>query len=95
MNIFGIIRHCAFIGVDRSIPVRVPEASIADYQAAEHWNRFANFQPMTEEDIAAWIGNVNKEPQEAIVYDLQGRRMTDAGNLKGFYIVNGKKYLVK
>ena len=50
---------------------------------------------MTEEDIAARIGNVNKEPQEAIVYDLQGRRMTDAGNLKGFYIVNGKKYLVK
>jgi hypothetical protein len=26
-----------------------------------------------------------------VVYDMQGRRITDMANLKGVYIVNGKK----
>ena len=31
--------------------------------------------------------------QAAVVYDLQGRRINDTSNLKGLYIVNGKKVM--
>ena len=33
------------------------------------------------------------DDSQQIIYDLQGRRITNTANLKGLYIVNGKKVL--
>ena len=41
-------------------------------------------------DIDELESNANNQ-QPAVVYDLQGRRITNVDNLKGVYIVNGKK----
>ena len=41
-------------------------------------------------DIDELASNANNQ-QPAVMYDLQGRRITNVDNLKGVYIVNGKK----
>ena len=44
------------------------------------------------EDVEASESNVNNAP----VYNLQGMKMLDVGNLpKGIYIKGGKKFMVK
>ena len=47
-----------------------------------------------DEDEATEINELeasDNSQQPAVVYDLQGRRISDVSNLKGIYIVNGKK----
>ena len=46
-----------------------------------------------EEDDVTEISNsqLMMDDSKLIIYDLQGRRITDTANLKGVYIVNGKK----
>ena len=39
------------------------------------------------------IGNVNAEDGKQVIYDVNGRRVKNA--VKGVYIINGKKVLVK
>ena len=80
-----------FTGVDTSIPVYVPEASVADYQSAEAWKDFLGFVGV---DAGIEQTIVNGQ-QTTIIYDLQGRKVTDAEGLKGIYIVNGKKTIIK
>ena len=80
----------AFSGVDTSVPVYVPEASVTDYQTAEVWKDFLNFIG-TETGIEhSEIINHNSE----MIYDLQGRRVEKPTN-PGIYIVNGKKVIFK
>ena len=81
----------AFSGVDTSIPVYVPEASVADYQAAEVWKDFLNFIG-TETGIEH--SEIRTQDSE-VIYDLQGRRVLDTENLRGLYIVNGRKVVIK
>jgi hypothetical protein len=38
----------AFSGVDKSIPVYVPEGSVTAYKAAEYWSEFTNILPIEE-----------------------------------------------
>ena len=79
-----------FAGVDTSIPVYVPETSVADYQSAEVWKDFLGFVGV-DTGITPSILN----PQLSTIYDLHGRRITDTEGLKGIYIVNGKKTVIK
>ena len=48
-----------------------------------------------DEDDATEIDNAEFTDgnSQLIIYDLQGRRITDTANLKGVYIVNGKKVI--
>ena len=39
------------------------------------------------------LESVQGTQQATIVYDMQGRRINDTDNLKGIYIVNGKKVI--
>ena len=80
-----------FAGVDTSIPVYVPEASVVDYQSAEVWKDFLGFvgvdtgiEQTTENSL-----------QTTVIYDLMGRRVTDTEGLKGIYIINGRKVVIK
>ena len=80
-----------FAGVDTSIPVYVPETSVADYLSAEVWKDFLGFV-----GVNAGIEQTTCNGcQTTIIYDLMGRRITDTEGLKGFYIVNGKKTVIK
>lgn len=45
------------------------------------------------EEITTGIANVNVDSKNAVIYDLQGRRVAKA--TKGLYIVNGKKVVLK
>jgi hypothetical protein len=47
------------------------------------------------EDDAAGIENSTGNGQQATVYDLQGRKVLNTDNLKGIYIVDGKKVVIK
>ena len=40
----------AFIGVDKTIPVYVPEASIDAYKKADGWSQFTNYKAWSKED---------------------------------------------
>ena len=41
------------------------------------------------------IDELQSEQAETIIYDLNGRRVLNTDNLKGIYIVNGKKVVIK
>ena len=75
----------------------MPDALIGDYKATTPWNRLGKIVALTEEetgieDVEASESNVNNAP----VYNLQGMKMLDVGNLpKGIYIKGGKKFMVK
>lgn len=90
-----------FYNVDKSIPVYVPINSIADYQAAEGWKEFTNFVGVetgidtTIIDNSEALGLSKNGQQATVIYDLTGRRVTDAEVLKGIYIVNGRKVVIK
>lgn len=70
----------AFDGVDTSIPVYVPAASIADYQAAEEWKNFTNYQEMA--GITSAVADDLNAPVE--YYNLSGIRVDNPSN--GLYI---------
>jgi hypothetical protein len=78
-----------FRGVDKSIPVYVPTASVEDYKAAKHWNEFRNFIGVETGIENSEIRNENSR----LIYDLSGRRVEKTE--KGIYVVNGKKVVVK
>ena len=80
-----------FAGVDTSIPVYVPEASVADYQSAEVWKDFLGF-------VGVDTGieqTTDSGCQTTVIYDLMGRRITNTEGLKGIYIINGRKVVIK
>ena len=45
------------------------------------------------EELTTGIANVNVDSKNAVIFDLQGRRVAKA--TKGLYIVNGKKVVLK
>ena len=81
-----------FYKVDKSIPVYVSSTSLSDYQTAEGWKDFTNFIGM---DTRINNPELKHGDSEAIIYDLNGRRITNTENLpSGVYIQNGKKIVV-
>ena len=66
----------------------VPDGCIDAYMAADVWKEFYNIGYETS------IANINVS-QNAVVYDLQGRRIHKDNPSRGLYILNGKKVLVK
>ena len=80
-----------FDGVNTSIPVYVPEASVADYQSAEVWKDFLGFVGVDTEIEQT----TDSGCQTTVIYDLMGRRITNAEGLKGIYIINGRKVVIK
>ena len=78
-----------FLNVSRTIPVYVPAASLADYQAAAVWNEF-NLQAI---GIRIYNGTLhNPQGLHLTLYDMQGRQVysgTDAtvSQPAGVYVV--------
>ena len=56
--------------------------------------RMRIFDENGEEDTTGIAETVDNGQQTTVIYDLQGRRITDTDNLKGVYIVNGKKVIL-
>ena len=80
-----------FYSVDKTIPVYVLDYTIAAYQSAKHWSEFTWFIGME-----TGINNSEIKNQKSdIIYDFHGCRVTDTEGLKGIYIVNGRKVVIK
>ena len=80
-----------FYSVDKTIPVYVLDYTIAAYQSAKHWSEFTWFIGME-----TGINNSEIKNQKSdIIYDFHGRRITDTEGLKGIYIVDGRKVVIK
>jgi len=76
----------------RWISLYVPETAIGAYETARIWKDFSYVMSIEGSGIDA-LGCEKLE--EAIIYDLQGRRITDALILKkGIYIINGLKVVI-
>ena len=83
-----------FEGVDKSIPVYVPANSVDAYKSAAYWGEFINIMGITDEESD--IENSEAIIQNSqLIYDVNGRRITDAGDLKGIYIVGRCKVILK
>ena len=83
-----------FYSVDKTIPVYVLDYTIAAYQSAKHWSEFTWFIGM-ETSITHSTLNSQTEFAGQSIYDLHGRRITDTEGLKGIYIVDGRKVVIK
>ena len=70
--------------------LNVPIGSKAAYQAANYWRKFTNIK---EIDVAGVQGIQVDKDQNAMVYDLNGRRLN--APTKGVGIINGRKVLMK
>ena len=80
--------------VYRNATVYVPKGSLERYQAADVWKNFWTIQEFDTTGIAPQPVDTNQ--QTTVVYDLQGRRISNETNLKeGIYIVNGRKVAIK
>ena len=76
--------------------LHVYASALDDYENTEPWNRFGNIVPLTQEEIATAVRDVNEKSHEeraAAIYDLNGLRHSSMQ--RGLYIVNGKKVVVK
>ena len=49
---------------------------------------------ITEEEIAATISDVPYTNADAIIYDMQGRRVSGSQLKKGAYIINNQKHII-
>ena len=66
----------------------IPTGSLAAYMTADQWKEFFFIEDNVTDGIEDIIMN---DKQIDIIYDLQGRRVLNTDNLKGIYIINGKK----
>ena len=81
--------------------LHVPAASLEKYEEAEPWNEFGKIVALTEEELTG-IEDLNdnstcsSQVNGKVVYELSGKRISDSSALrKGFFIINGRKVLVK
>ena len=81
----------AFYDVDKdACTLYVPKGAKDTYASTTGWDEFVNIEEVDFsgiEDVKAENGNVG------VFYDLQGRKVDTPS--KGFYIVNGKKVVIK
>ena len=79
----------AFRGVDKSIPVIVPDGKAANYQAAEGWNEFTNISSKTAPTVTA------PTAIEGLVYSGAAQTLVNAGSVVGGtmqYSLDGVNY---
>lgn len=77
----------AFDGVDTTIPVNVPAASVEAYKAADEWKDFTNFVALG----SSAVEEIESASEEAVYFDLNGRRVNGTLN-PGIYVrIQGKE----
>ncbi len=79
----------AFRGLDKSIPVIVPEGKAADYQAAEGWSEFTNISSKMAPTVTA------PTAIESLVYSGAAQALVNAGSVIGGtmqYSLDGANY---
>ena len=72
--------------------LRVPSGYAAAYQTADQWKEFFFIEDVVEVDTGIEKSEIRNEKSE-IIYDLQGCRVENP--IKGLYIINGKKVVIK
>ena len=71
----------------------VPASALDAYKATAPWSSFGNIVAFTDKEMS--IEQLTDSNIQITNHDLQGRRITDTEGLKGIYIVNGKKTIIK
>ena len=82
-----------FTEVSEHATLHVPANALEAYKSDASWGSFPNIVALTEDETG--IGRLANGDSEMTIYDLHGRRITDAEGLKGVYIVNGSKTVIK
>ena len=82
-----------FYGVDKSIPVYVPAGSVETYKSAYYWSEFTNFIGVGTTGIDNSQFTIDNG--KFTIHDLQGRKVTDTEDLKGIYLIDGRKVIIK
>ena len=82
-----------FYNVDKSIPVYVPASSVEAYKSASYWSEFTNFIGVETTGIDNSQFTIHNG--QFTIHDLQGRKVTDTEGLKGIYIIDGRKVIIK
>ena len=93
-----VLVHTAEVAYGEAIPEYVYEPT-TEGDIFEGWVG-ENHEIMPAHDVV-YIANITngislstlKSQESVLIYDLQGRRVVDTENLKGMYIVNGKKVI--
>jgi hypothetical protein len=73
-----------FYGVDKSIPVYVPAASLDDYKAAEYWKDFFNILPIKRETIVD--GEDFEHGQDELFDEITYTRTFNNTNWQALYV---------
>ena len=76
---------------DGTLTITVASSSVAQYMWSNA-DAFELYYAGSPESTGVEQTIVNRQ-QTTVIYDLQGRKVTDTEGLKGIYIVNGKKKL--
>ena len=78
----------------QDITIRVPETMLDDYRNSEDWSRYKDLISGYSSTGISSAGNRQSAMKADVVYDLQGRRVTEMQPDR-IYIVNGKKVVSK
>ena len=75
----------------------VPAGKKADYQAQECWKNFTKIEEFDPTSDPTAIGTIkrNQAVEGSSYFDLQGRKQDGKPAMKGIYIKDGRKVLVK
>ena len=73
--------------------LHVPANSINAYKTTEPWSGFKSIVALTEEEMS--IHALELKTSDEPYYTLDGRKLQGKPTLKGVYIVNGIKVVIK
>ena len=76
----------------KNITLHVPASVLNDYKSIVPWSSFGSIVALTDEETSIENSELNIENSE-LIYDLLGRCVEKAE--KGFYIIGGKKVMIK
>ena len=77
-----------------NVIIRVPETMLDYYRSAEDWSRYKESFSGYRTTSVSYVDNGQSAMKADVVYDLQGRRVTEMLPNR-IYIVNGKKIMNK
>ena len=78
----------------QDIIIRVPDTMLDDYRNSEDWSNYKDQLYVYSSTGISSVDNVQSAMKADVVYDLQGRRVTEMQPDR-IYIVNGKKIMNK
>lgn len=76
-----------------AVTLYVPAGKKADYQAQEYWKNFTKIEEFDPTAIATI--KRNQAAEGSAYFDLQGRKQEGKPAMKGIYIKDGRKVLIK